>query len=156
MSCPFGIAVESKWSKGCNMPTQQEELNKHTLVMFPTFGNRIWRGSQSIPHRLGDQIMNLSWEAIAAIHTILNSLQFRWQPFFLLIRGRGRARSSDTHVFPCGSVSPTMTSTAFVSMLQATLLLAAAAVSPPAVGLSASTAEYQSVLTWHKSCSAVY
>lgn len=155
MSCHFGIAVGSKWSKGHNMPTQQEELNKHTLVMFPTLGNCIWRGSQSIPHRLGDQIMNLSWEAIAAIHTILNSLQCWWQPFWL-IRGRGRARRSDTHVFPCGSVSPTMTCTAFVSMLQATLLLAAAAVSPPAVSLSGSTAEYQSVLTWHKSCSAVY
>lgn len=37
MSCHFGTAVGSKWSEGLNLPTQQEELNTHTLIMFPTF-----------------------------------------------------------------------------------------------------------------------
>jgi hypothetical protein len=67
-----------------------------------------------------------------------------------------RDRRGDGHVFPCGFVSPTMTSTAFVSVLQAALLLVSAAVSPPAVCPSQSTAEYQSVLTWHERSTAVY
>lgn len=57
---------------------------------------------------------------------------------------------------PCGFASPTGTMAGNVLVLQAALLLVPAAVPPPAVCPSGSTAEHRSVLTWHKSDVAVY
>lgn len=155
VSCHVGILGMSKWSKGYIMPSGQEGLNTQALIMFLTSRKWYLRTKAKHSHRLRDQITHLSWESIAELRIILNSLKRWWQPF-QLIRVSQRARRGDAHVFPCEFVSPTMASTAFVSVLQATLLLASAAVSPPAVCLSGSTAEYQSVLTWHKSRTAVY
>ena len=68
----------------------------------------------------------------------------------------GPGMNSDSHISSCGSVSPTVTSTSIVLVLQAALLLVSVAGSPPAACPSGSVAEYQSVLTWHKSSAAVY
>ena len=64
--------------------------------------------------------------------------------------------SGESHISSCGFVSPAMTSTSIVFVLQAALLLVSAAGSPPAACPSGSIAEYQSVLTWQKSHAAVY
>lgn len=68
----------------------------------------------------------------------------------------GQGMNGDSHISSCGFVSPTMTSTSIALMPQAALLLVSVSGSPPAACPSGSIAEYQSVLTWHRSSAAVY